>query len=62
MRSIPWKGALAVVATVFMLSTVARAVTAQPSTAPNAADVRNAARVEAAPAGGAGASAPSLGS
>ncbi len=47
MRSIPWKGALAVAATAFMLSTVARAVTAQPSTSPNAADVRNAARVEA---------------
>lgn len=51
MKRIPWKSALAVVATVFMLSTVVRAVTAQPSTTPNAQDVRHAARVERSPAG-----------
>jgi HlyD family secretion protein len=51
MKRIPWKSALAGLLTVFMLSTVVRAVTAQPSTVPNARDVQNGARVERPPPG-----------
>lgn len=49
MKRLPWKGALAATATALMLTTVVRAVTAQPSTQPDANDVRRAARTEVAP-------------
>ena len=51
MKKLPWKPAAAAALTVFMLVSVVRAVTAQPSTSPNADDVRLAARAVPAPPG-----------
>ena len=51
MKKFPWKGALAAIAAALMLTQVTRAVTAQPSTVPNAEDVRRAARTESPPRG-----------
>ena len=51
MKNIPWKTAAAGVAAVFMLTTVVRAVTAQPSTQPDARDIQGGARIERPPAG-----------
>ncbi len=51
MKNLPWRPAAAAALTVFMLVSVVRAVTAQPSTSPNAEDTRLAARTERPPPG-----------
>jgi multidrug resistance efflux pump len=51
MKNLSWKPAAAAALTVFMLISVVRAVTAQPSTSPNADDIRLAARTVSPPPG-----------